>query len=72
MKSYRDLPMRFKSNATNVNPSFVKNVTGVTNFKPIMRLESAIAVMPFTAEIVTKWINATTVAKSSVPPVPHC
>jgi hypothetical protein len=66
------LPMPFKSDATNVNHTFVKLVTGVMNFKPIMKYESVIDAMPFIVAIVMKWINVMIVEKSSVPVVRRC
>jgi hypothetical protein len=64
--------MPFKFDATNVNRIFVKRVTGVMNFKPIMRYESVIDAMPFIVAIVMKWINAMIVEKWFVRVVVHC
>ena len=54
---------KFKCDVTNVNPTFVKLVTGVMSFKPIMRFESVIDVTLFIVEIVMKWINVMIVEK---------
>jgi hypothetical protein len=64
--------MPFKFDVTNANHTFVKPVTGVMNFKPIMRYESVIDAMPFIVAIVMKWINATIVEKWSVRVVVRC
>jgi hypothetical protein len=58
--------------ATSVRRIFVHTVIGVMSIRPIMKFGSVIAVMPFIVDIVMKWINATTVAKSCAVPVPLC
>jgi hypothetical protein len=59
----QDLPTIFKYDVMNVNRIFVKLVTGVMNFKPIMRLGCVIDVMPFIVEPVMKWISVMIVEK---------
>ena len=54
---------KFKFDAMSVNLLFVKRVTGVMNFKRIMRFGFVIGVMPFIAVGVMKWINAMIVEK---------
>ena len=66
------LRLRFRSVATNVRPTFVHPVTGATNFRRIMRLESVIDVMHFTAGAVTKWTNVMIVGRLFALHVRHC
>ena len=65
-------PRHVRYRATNVKLLYVPNAIGVMNIMPNMRFESVIAVMPFCVEIVMKWINATIVETSYVPPVQPC
>lgn len=64
--------MKFKSAVTSARLIFATRATGATNFKPITKFASAIAVMPFTVVSATKSINAMIVPKSSVQVVAHC
>jgi hypothetical protein len=56
----------------NVMRTFVENVIGVTNFKPITKSESAIDATDFIVEIVTKWTNAMIATKSFADRVARC
>ena len=57
-------PPTYRSNVTNVHPTYVPLVTGVTNFRPIMKLEFAIDAMHFTVGGVMKWTNVMIAGKS--------
>jgi hypothetical protein len=62
---------KYKSDVMNAMLAFVKIVIGVMNFKPIMKYEYVIDVMPFIVVIVMKWINAMIVPKWCVPRAVH-
>ena len=65
-------PPTYKFAVTNVKPTFVQDVIGVMNIKPIMRLEYVIDVMRFIVEIVMKWINVMIVVRLFVHPAAPC
>jgi len=58
-----------KYHAMHATHSSASIVTGVTNFKPITRLESAIDAIHSYAKNAKIWINATIAAKSFANPV---
>ena len=61
-----------KSGVMNAVATFATIVTGVTNFKPIMKFVFVIDVTPFIARDVMKWINVMIVVKWSVAVVVPC